>query len=238
MLKWTGLPLLVLLAGFSLQISTAEGRPQTSACATSGEVLAGTIVVPVSDLTHARQMVSPDTWASDAVAITSASMLSGQCVSKVDGFDGSNLGYAGGNVIQLLGDGLQEVPQGEQKGIHARLLQRTHNSPGAPVRWAGGTLASGVQLGAGRCSLPTGIYLSNWQRQGSAVLGVYSRDASSGAMSDIKQLATVNGTVRAVGYLPSADTDDGQLFLSIENGATLNLVTVRLTGIEGLIGCP
>jgi hypothetical protein len=44
--------------------------------------------------------------------------------------------------------------------------------------------------------------------------------------------------VRAVGFLPSPDTDDGQLYLSIENGEKLELVTVRLTGIEGLAGCP
>lgn len=209
-----------------------------TACSTSHQVLMASDIAPATDLGQISRLVSSDAWATDALTVTSARSLSGACISKVDGYDGSNLGYKGGTLVRTVNDGLQDVPQSEQKGIYERLYQRTHNSPGAPSTWSGGTLASGVQLGAARCPSPAGVYLSSWRKGDSTLLGVYSRDSGNGAVSDVKRLATVNGPVRAVGFLPSPDTDDGQLYLSIENGEKLELVTVRLTGIEGLAGCP
>lgn len=216
----------------------SHGSSTVDACSTSSQVLLGTNVVPSTDVSEMGRLVAPEAWAKDTLRVTSVRTLSGACVSKVDGYDGTNLGYEGGTLVRVVKDGLQDVPLGEQKGIHERLYERTHNSPGAPATWSGGTLASGVQLGAARCPSPAGLYLASWRTGDSAVLGVYSRDSGSGAVSETKKLATVNGPVRAVGFLPSPDTDDGQLYLSIGSGEKLDLVNVWLAGIERLAECP
>ena len=170
--------------------------------------------------------------------MTSARSLSGECVSKLDGYDGSNLTHEGGAVVRTLNSGLQEVSQSDQAGLYDRISQLTHDHPGAPSRWSGGSLAAGVHLGAARCPTTTAVYLASWKRTDSTVLGVYARNTQTGTSSAVRKLATVNGTVRSLGFLPSADTDDGQVFLSIENGAQIDLVTTRLTGTELLTACP
>lgn len=216
----------------------AHDSRQRDLCSTSRGIVETTTVSSITDLARIEGLFTPEDWSKDTLKVTSARSLSGECVSKLDGYDGSNLAHEGGTVTRTLNSGLQEVSQGDQGGIYDRLSQRTHNSPGAPSRWSGGSLAAGVHLGAARCPTTTGVYLASWKKDDSTVLGVYARNTQSGASSDVRKLATVNGAVRSLGFLPSADTDDGQVFLSIENGAKVDLVTMRLTGTELLSECP
>lgn len=216
----------------------ARDSPQHDLCSTSRGIVQTTTVSTITDLVRIEGLFTPEDWSKNALKVTSARSLSGECVSKLDGYDGSNLAHEGGTVVRTLNGGLQEVPQGDQGGVYDRLSQRTHNSPGAPSRWSGGSLAAGVHLGAARCPAATGVYLASWKGADSTVLGVYARNTQTGTSSGVRKLATVNGTVRSLGFLPSADTDDGQVFLSIENGAQIDLVTARLTGTELLTACP
>lgn len=221
------------------------GSPQTeavvtsefSACATSTQTLAHMRLTKDADLGQISQLVSPESWGTDAAKVTSVHSLSGACVSTVDGYDGSNLAFSGAVVIRTINEQLQDVPQDEQKGIYQRLQQRTHNSPGAPSSWSGGRLLAGVQVGSAKCPSPTGVYVAAWGNGTSGVLGLYSR-SSNGARSEVRKLATVSGPVRALGFLPSADTDNGQLFLTVGHGNQVVLITVELAGAENLTPCP
>lgn len=216
----------------------APDSPQHDLCSTSRGIVQITTVSAITDLARIERLFTAEDWSKNTLKVTSARSLSGECVSKLDGYDGSNLSHDGGTVVRTLNSGLQEVPQGDQGGIYDRLYQRAHNSPGAPSRWSAGSLVAGVHLGAARCPATTGVHLASWKRADSTVLGVYARNTQTGTSSGVSKLTTVNGTVRSLGFLPSADTDDGQVFLSIENGAQMDLVTARLTGTELLTVCP
>lgn len=210
---------------------------QVSACATSAQILAHTRLTKDADLGQIGQLVSPESWGTDAAKVTSVQSLSGACVSTVDGYDGSNLAFSGAVVIRTINDRLEDIPHGEQKGIYQRLQQRTHNNPGAPPSWSGGRLLAGVQVGSAKCRSPTGVYVAAWGNGTSGVLGLYSR-SSNGARSEVRKLATVSGPVRALGFLPSADTASGQLFLTVGHGNQVALITVELSGPEKLTPFP
>lgn len=212
--------------------------PSRDKCSTSGDILASTTVSVVTDLARIQALFASKGNSKGYLVVTSARSLSGECVSKLEGYDGGNLAYKGGAVVRALNGGLQDVAQRNQKGIYDRLFQRTHNHPGAPSRWSGGSLTSGVLLGATRCPASTVAHLASWTKDDSTILGVYSRDSQSGKSSEVRKLATIKGGVRSLGFLPSPDTDDGQVFLSIENGEKIDLVTVRLSGTESLAPCP